>query len=54
MEASEKGRLEVVKSLVDQGADLNVKTDGGDTALTIASVAGQKQVVDVLKSKGAQ
>jgi len=54
MEAASKGRLETVKILLDKGADVNLKSTTGATALAFAQLRGNAQVVELLKAKGAQ
>lgn len=52
--AANKGQLEVVKLLVDKGADLNYKHPITKmTALSLAAVDGYTEVVTYLLSKGA-
>nr|WP_297278145.1 ankyrin repeat domain-containing protein [uncultured Brachyspira sp.] len=45
MEASRNGHLEVVKLLIDKGADVNAKDDYNRTALMLASSNGHLEVV---------
>jgi len=42
-----------VKLLLDKGADVNKKTDIGETALMTASYGGNVEVVKLLLAKGA-
>ncbi len=51
--ASENGRLEVVKVLLDKRADVNAGTDEGVTALMGAVAGGHKEIAELLLSKGA-
>jgi ankyrin repeat protein len=54
--ASWKGHVEVVKVLLDAGADINAKSQNdhyGDTALHAAAHGNQKDVVKVLIERGA-
>lgn len=52
--AANKGQLEVVKLLVDKGADLNYKHPITKmTALSLAAVDGYSDIVSYLLSKGA-
>ena len=53
MSASEEGRLEVVRELLDADADVNVQNESGDTALVFASVGGHLEVVRALLAAGA-
>jgi ankyrin repeat protein len=48
--ASELDKWEIVKVLLDAGADPNLKHEDGDTALIWASMYGHSQVVQVLLS----
>ena len=41
MQAAEKGETETVRSLIDQGADVNAKTKDGGTSLMLAAWAGK-------------
>jgi ankyrin repeat protein len=48
------GHTEVVKFLLEKGAEVNAKgTIGGTTALMVASQNGHAEVVKVLLEKGA-
>ena len=54
VEAASSGNLAQVKSLVEQGANVNAKDDRyGITTLIVASMEGQLSVVEYLISKGA-
>ena len=54
MRAAESGDLKLVRTLLDQGANVNAKvTAGGPTALMLASAAGQLRVVKALLQAGA-
>ena len=53
MIASLRGQTEVVKMLLEKGADVNAKNTKGWTALMIASLRGQTEVVKNLLEKGA-
>ena len=54
MKASAKGKLEVVRELIDKGANVNaVKTKNGMTALMLASEEGHLEIVRLLIEKGA-
>jgi ankyrin repeat protein len=51
--SSRNRHLEVVKYLKSVGADINAKTNVGNTSLHFASQYGQLEVVKYLKSVGA-
>jgi ankyrin repeat protein len=51
--AAGEGRLEVVRYLLDQGADVNAREQFGDTALTEAVFNGQLAAVKELLFRGA-
>jgi len=51
--AAGEGRLEVVRYLLDQGADVNAREQFGDTALTEAVFYGQLAAVKELLLRGA-
>lgn len=55
MYASEKGAIEIVKYLVENGADIKVKSDmrGRGTALIYASAANRVTVMEYLLKRGA-
>ena len=48
MRAAESGDLNQVRTELDQGADVNARIAGGQTALMLASASGQLRVVTVL------
>ena len=52
-EAAKRGDLPAVERFIANGADVNVKTTDGITALMIASLNGHKEVVQSLLIKGA-
>lgn len=52
--ASKDGHVEVVNELLDRGAAIDAATKKGNTALHIASLAGQEAVVKLLVQNGAQ
>ena len=45
--------MNIVKLLIDKGADVNAKTDDGMTALIVAAENGQADVAKLLIDKGA-
>jgi ankyrin repeat protein len=51
--ASTAGSLATVELLVQRGADLNIQTNDGTTALHIAALMGHDQVVATLQLAGA-
>lgn len=51
--AAGEGRLEVVRYLLDEGADVNAREQFGDTALTEAVFNGQMAAVKELLFRGA-
>ena len=53
VEETRKGHTETVKLLLDKGADVNMNTDNGDTALIEASDNGHIEIVKLLLDKGA-
>jgi hypothetical protein len=53
-QAIENNQTDVVKYLVDKGADLNLKDSKGNTALHIATQKDQTDVVKYLTDKGAK
>ena len=53
MLAARYGRLEMVKFLIDKGADINIKNRIGSTAIHVASEYGRIDVVKYLVKKGA-
>ena len=52
--AAGEGRLEVVRYLLDEGADVNAREQFGDTALTEAVFNGQLAAVKELLFRGAE
>jgi ankyrin repeat protein len=51
--ASSNGRTELVAMLLEEGADVNVKDNGGNTALIKASLGGHLEIVARLLEKDA-
>lgn len=49
MYAAVWGNLEIVKLLVESGADVNAKCDSGETALYNAVINDHHQIADYLK-----
>ena len=54
MFAAKSGNLEVVKYLIDKGADVNSKPMNGFTALKMAQMRGHEEMVELLKAHGAK
>lgn len=54
LKAAGNGDLEKVRSVLDRGADFDVETADGRTALKIAKEKGHKAVVELLKARGAK
>ena len=52
-EATKQGDLEIVRLLLEAGADINSKDGHGQTALMNAAHAGQVELVRLLIEKGA-
>ena len=52
-EAALKGHLDIVKLLIDHGAEVNVRAENGDTPLHDASENGHLSVVKLLLERGA-
>lgn len=52
--AVENGRAEAVKALIELKANLNVRTSEGETALGLATKAGNAEIVAILKGAGAK
>jgi len=51
--ASCNGKLNVVKTLIENGADLNIRSKAGRTALHAACFDGYKDIVELLVGNGA-
>lgn len=52
--AAEQGNKALVKVLLDNGADTKIKDDQGRTPLKIAEEKGYKEIVDLLRGRGAK
>ena len=48
------GRTDLVKALLEKGADVNMKDKKGKTALIYATTKGKDEIVKILKQSGAQ
>ena len=46
------GKLEIVRMLVEHGADVRMRTDGGKNALNFAQERGHQEVADFLLGVG--
>jgi ankyrin repeat protein len=51
--AAAAGRTDNVRLLLDKGADVNARTDNGQTPLMVAAKSGKKDTVKFLLEKGA-
>ena len=52
--AAKNGNAEIVRLLLEKGADVNVKTDSGKTALIHAKNEGHTDIVEMLEKAGAK
>ena len=52
-DAADARRYEIMKLLIEKGADVNAKKDDGTTALMCAAWRGKKEIVKLLIEKGA-
>jgi len=53
VEASKNGHIDIVKTLIEKGVDINTKDDYGYTSLSYAALKGHSEVVDLLIEYGA-
>ena len=53
MYASAMGYTNIVQALLDNRADVNVQSNGGDTALALAESQGQTEIAEILRLSGA-
>ena len=54
MWASQGGHIDIVKLLIESGANMNIKDKYGETALIIAYKHDRQKIVDLLKNYGAK
>jgi ankyrin repeat protein len=54
LRAVESGDLQIVKMLLDRGADVNMENISGDTALGVARVKRSAEVIELLTKAGAK
>ncbi|KAH9981713.1 ankyrin repeat-containing domain protein, partial [Russula compacta] len=52
--ASQEGEVDIVKMLLDQGADINAQNPDYDTPLGLAAAKGNLEVVRLLIDRGAE
>lgn len=52
--AAAVGNAEIAKMLIEYGAHVDVKREGGDTALYMAAAKGHMEIVEILQAAGAQ
>lgn len=53
MIACNEGFFDIVKMLIERGADVNIILDSGTSALKIAKFKGHEQIVNLLLENGA-
>jgi len=51
--AAEQGNIALIKVLLDNGADREIKDDKGRTPLKIAEEKGCKEIIEMLRKCGA-
>ena len=49
-----RGQIENIACLIAEGADVNVKSKSGETALKFAETTDRKDIIDLLKENGAK
>jgi ankyrin repeat protein len=54
MHGAMSGNVDIVKAILDKGADINARDERGSSALTWAAVMDHSEVVKLLKSLGAK
>lgn len=54
MEAAQEGHLNIVRYLIQKGANIHSETSTGDSALTYACANGHTIIVDILLGCGAE
>ena len=54
MAASGGGLIDIVKLLLDRGANINARSDDGTTALKLAISNGKPDAEMLLRARGAQ
>ena len=52
--ASQNGHTEIVRLLLEYGADVNIKAKNGKTSLRIAKQKGNTQIIELLEKAGAK
>jgi len=52
--ASQNGHLEIVKVLIENGADINAENAYTETALCLAKGDGHNDIVEILERLGAK
>jgi ankyrin repeat protein len=53
IKAAEKGRLDIIKLLIEYEVDINVKDENGDSILMIASLYNHLEIAELLIKMGA-